>query len=229
MRSGIPWEEDFMLRLLSRIFSLAACGAFVLGAGSASALSTVYTVDGFSSMAQDNTAAGGSCTFATCNVPVTGTVTIDDDGVGNVTLTNVSVAHNGYQVGPAGLISIVIDRDSISLGAGPVLGSGSTISSVVSFPATSFAQVGTTTCTAIVFPCALAGLPDGVSPLTSPIPISLGNWTFNNFGGWSAQMLYTNQAGAKEVLTLGAVPEPNTIALVAAGLVGLAIRRRSSI
>lgn len=217
-----------MLRLLSRMISLAACGVLLLGAGSASALSTVYSVSGGSQMAQDNTVAGGACTFATCNIPVNGTVTLDDDGVGNVTLQALSLNHAGYQVGPAGLISIVIDRSSITLGGGPVLGAGATISSLVAFPATTFAQVGNTTCTGLLFPCALAGLPNGASPLTSPIPITLGNWTFDAFGNLFASMEYTNQAGAIEQLTLGAfvVPEPSTALLLTVGLVGMVVRRR---
>jgi hypothetical protein len=222
-----------MLRLLSRIFSLAACGALVLGAGSASALSFAYNASPGSVMAQDNTVAGGACTFATCNVPVTGTILIDDDGIGNVTITNLSLSHNGYEVGPAGLISVVIDRDFINLGQVPVLGSGTTLNGVTTFGVASVYQYGSTTCTPIVFPCVLAGLPTGVSPLATPIPINLGNWAFDAFGNLSAVIQYTNQAGAIEQLTLGAsptpVPEPSTIALVAAGLVGLAIRRRSSI
>jgi hypothetical protein len=219
-----------MLRLLSRMFSLAACGALLLGAGSASALSTAYIATG-SVMAQDNTVAGGACTFATCNVAVTGSLALDDDGLGNVTLTGLALAHNGYEVGPAGLISVVIDRDLITLGGGPVLGAGSTISSVVAFPATMFAQVGTTTCTPIIFPCVAAGLPNGISPLTSPIPIDLGNWNFDAFGSFTATIVYTNQNGAIEQLTLNGVPvpEPGTALLMAVGLVGVAIRRRSQV
>ena len=221
-----------MLRLLSRIFSLAACGALVLGAGSASALSTVYSALG-SVMAQDNTAAGGACTFATCNVAVTGTLVIDDDGLGNVTLTSLQLSHNGYEVGPAGLISIVIDRDFINLGQGnSVLGTGTTLNGVTSFGSAQIYQYGSTTCTALLFPCVLAGLPDGASPLTSPIgPLAFGNWTFDAFGNLSASIQYTNQNGAIEQLTLAGtiVPEPSTILLVAAGVVGLAIRRRSTV
>ena len=221
-----------MLRLLSRIFSLAAFGALVLGAGSASALSTAYSATVGSLMAQDNTAAGGACTFATCNVAVTGTIVIDDDGVGGVTITDLSLSHNPYQVGPAGLISILIDRDFINLGQVPLAGSGTTLNGVTAFGSAPVYQYGSTTCTPIVFPCVLAGLPTGVSPLTSPIgPLAFGNWNFDAFGNLSAQIQYTNQGGAIEQLTISAspVPEPSTMLLVAAGVVGLAIRRRSAV
>ena len=138
-----------------------------------------------------------------CTVPVTGTIKLDDDGAGNVTLTKVNISHVGYEVGAAGLLSVVIDRDSITLGAGPVAGTGSTISSVVSFPATQFAQVGTTNYVhPVVFPCGVASPPPGVSPLSSPIPITLGNWTFDAFGALTASIIYTANPQATETLNL---------------------------
>ena len=210
-----------MLRLLSRMLSLAVCGAFVLVAGSASALTTYKMAGSLMSI----TNAGGC---APCTVPVNGKISLDDDGLGNVTLTNVNLSHQAYQVGAPALLSVLIDRDSITLAAGPVAGTGATISSVVSFPATQFAQVGTTTCTAVLFPCAFVPLPDGQSPLTSPIPITLGNWTFDGLGNFTASITYTPNPNGNEILTLTGtpVPEPGSIVLVAAGLVGLAIRRR---
>ena len=113
--------------LLSRMFSLALCGAALLFASSAMATPITYPMTG-STMSQDNTAAGGACTHATCNVAVTGNLTLDDDGLGNVTLTQVNLAHPSYQVGPGlPVLSVIITRNAITLGAGSVAGTGSTI------------------------------------------------------------------------------------------------------
>ena len=209
--------------MLSSKFPLPlALGALLL-AGSASALPVTFNVAG-STMSMVNQVCNP------CVVPVTGTITIDDDGLGNVTLTDVSLAHAPYEVGLAAFVSVIIDRDSISLGAGPVVGSGSTAGGIVSFGSTTFDQVGTTTCTAGAFPCSITGLPDGSTPLLSPVgPLALGNWAFDLLGNLnSASIVYTNQGGTNPAVeTLHLVPEPGTAALLVAGLVGMALRRRA--
>lgn len=213
-----------MLRLLTR--SLPLLAAALLVAGSASALPTTYYMWPGTQMSMVNQL----CAPGACTVPVTGTIELDDDGLGNVTLTDVNLTHIPYQVGLVGLISIVIDRDSITLGAGSVAGTGSTLTSVL-FGSTSFAQVGTITCTGGVVSCATAGLPAGASALASPIPVTLGTFTFDGLGGFTASILYTSTAQATETLTLNGsttfIPEPGTGLLVAMGVFGLALRRRA--
>jgi hypothetical protein len=78
-----------------------------------------------------------------CVAPVTGSVTLDDDGLGNVSLTDMSLSHAPYQVGLAGFLSVVIARPSITLDADPVAGTGSLVTSVV-FGATTLTEPGGT-------------------------------------------------------------------------------------
>ena len=216
--------------MLSEKFSLPlALGALLL-AGSASALSTTYDVAG-STM---NMVNAGGCN--PCTVPVTGSITIDDDGLGNITLTTVSISHVGYEVGSPGFLSVVIDRDAIGLGLGVATGTGTTVGGNVAFGSTTLYQYGTTTCTPGFVPCAIVPLPNGVSPLEIGVgPLALGNWAFDLLGNLtSASIIYTNNAGpnpATETLSLVGspvpVPEPGTAALLVAGLVGMALRRRA--
>jgi hypothetical protein len=208
--------------------ALAVAGA-LLFAGSASALSITYDMTG-SSMAMVNSAGCAPCTVA-----VTGTLTLDDDLGGNILLTDLSLAHGPYEValGP-GVLSVVIERTSIGLGAGSVPGTGTTVSGNVLYGTTTLAQTGTVTCTPGLFSCALAGLPAGVTPLTSTLPgIDLDTWSFDAFGDLLGSILYTNDlaSGATETLNLvgspTVIPEPGTMLLVGAGLVGIALRRRA--
>jgi hypothetical protein len=215
-----------MLRLLSRKFSLAVCGVVSLLASSAMALPVLYDMTG-STMSIVN---AGGCN--PCTVAVTGTLILDDDGLGNVLLRNFNLAHDGYQVANPALVSVIIDRDLIQTNVVSVLGSGTTVSGNAVMGTTGIQQVGTTTCTAGLFPCVVAGLPDGVSPLASPIgPIDLGTWAFDAFSNFtSGGIVYTANAQATETLTLvgtQVIPEPGTMLLVAAGVVGLALRRRA--
>jgi hypothetical protein len=173
--------------------------------------------------------ANAAC--APCTVAVTGTVTLDDDGLGNVTLTDVDLAHVGYQVGLVPIISVVLERTDISLGAGSLVGTGSLTSSVV-LGATSINNIGTSTCTDGGLTCASLGIPAGASPLPTPLPVNLGTWNFNPSGSaLTATFTYftinTTQGPATETLTLvAAIPEPTTGLLVAMGMIGLALRRR---
>jgi hypothetical protein len=212
------------MRLLSRALPLLAVGAFLF-AGAASALPTTYTLIGGSQMSMTNAAC------APCTVAVTGTVTLDDDGLGTVTLTDVSLAHASYQVGLVPIISVELERTNISLGAGPVVGAGSLTTDVV-FGSTDITNIGTSTCTDGGLTCASLGIPAGASPLPTPLVVNLGTWDFDSFGsGFTATFQYftiaTSQGPATETLTLvAAIPEPTTGLLVAMGMIGLALRRR---
>ena len=148
--------------MLSRKFSLAALAGTLLLAGPALALTSVYDMTG-SSMSMVN--AGGLCTAITpCTIPVTGTMTIDDDGIGNVTITGVTLAHNPYEVGAPALRPQRHHRPRCAWACPAVPGAGVTVSGAALFGATQFNQIGTTTCR-----WALASSrtsPVGVSPLT---------------------------------------------------------------
>src|SRR5262245_37002507 len=108
----------------STLFAVA-----LLLAGPVSAVSTTYDMTG-TTMRMFNQVCGP------CTAAVTGTVTLDDDGAGNVLLTDLSLAHAGYEIGRPTLLSIVVERTSIVLGAGSVAGTGSTLSSVTFGPTT---------------------------------------------------------------------------------------------
>jgi len=223
--------------LLSSRFSLslfASAGALLL-AGSVSALTLNYNVSG--TMDMTNT---GSCTPATCNVAVTGTMTIDDDEVGNVSITSMNLSHANYEVGSPPLISIQLARSSITL-SGSVLGAGTTLSGATSFGSQTINQVGTLTCTPGFFTCVVAGLPaaGGVFPLgpnPDPSPTAFGTFNFDAGRNFSTPLLtpitYTNTvtpSAALERLSLNGtlIPEPGTGLLMAVGLMGMAVRRRA--
>ena len=207
-------------------------GAALLMAGPMSALSLQYDMTG-SSMEMVNVAAGGSCN--PCTVPVTGSLVLNDDEAGNVVLAFMDLAHVGYEVGIPNILSVVVERPSITLASGGVAGLGSTLSSV-SFGSTDIAQTGASTCTPGVLntPCQAAGFPafSGVFPHDSPLlGIALGAWNFDALRDLtSASILYTNESGAVETLNLvgtsSIIPEPGTALLVSGGLIGLALRRR---
>jgi len=215
--------------LLSLRFSFSLLAA-LLFAGSGSAVTYTYNMTG-SSMSMTNQL----CTPATCNVAVTGSMTIDDDGAGNVSITSLSLSHVGYEVASPSLLSVVLERTSITLGAGSVAASpgGSTTLSAV-FGGTTLNQTGTVTCTNGAFNCTLAGYPGpGVFPLPpTEAPPSLGTWTFDAFHNlFAASFVYESQTtpqAASETLFLqgSVIPEPGTGLLVGAGLVGMAALRR---
>jgi hypothetical protein len=218
------------MRSLARVLIVAAGGLCL--AGSASAISTTYSMVAGSRMSMTNQI----CT--PCIVPVTGSVTLDDNGAGGVSLTSVNLAHDPYQVALPAFVSVILDRDSITLASGSVAGTGSTLTSVL-FGATSLANVGTISCVSGIVTCAsllgIPGLPDGTYPLPSPVAVNLGTWTFDGLGGLSASFVYTALSGANpstETLFLFGsttpVPEPATGLLVAAGSIALAQRRRLS-
>src|SRR5262245_4661168 len=85
-----PGKED--LPLLSRKLWLPLFFGALLCAGSASALSQTFTLIAGSTMTTVN--GGGTHVVA-----VTGSLTLNDDGVGNVTLTDLSLSHVAYEVG----------------------------------------------------------------------------------------------------------------------------------
>ena len=147
----------------------------------------------------------------------------------------MSLAHDPYQVAFASFISIVLDRDSITLNSGSVAGTGSTLSSVA-FGSTTLANTGTVSCVSGILLCpSVLGVPDGTYPLPSPLLVNLGNWLFDGLGGLTASFVYTNLTGANPstetlfiVASSAVVPEPGTSALVALGLLGLSRRRRGT-
>jgi hypothetical protein len=217
--------------LLSMKFSLPLALGVLLSAGSAAAIPTYYDVTG-STMSMVNQACNP------CTVPVTGYVVLDDDGLGNVTLTTVALSHNPYEVAIPSFVSVIIDRDAIGLGLGVAPGTGTTVGGNVLFGSTQLYQYGTTTCTTGAFPCSITGLPEGASPLTigNTGPVALGTWAFDLLGNLtSASFVYTDLSSspnpAVETLNLVGtpvpVPEPGTAALLVAGLVGMALRRRA--
>lgn len=211
--------------MLPRPFSIALFTGALWFAAPASAISTVYDVTG-SSLRMFNQVCD-----ITCRVAVTGTFTLDDDGAGNVQLTELSLAHVSYAVGGT-FLNLVIERSSILLGAGSVTGTGSTLGSVL-FGTTTIAQTGTATCAPAMFTCEVANLPTGPTPLPETLQVDLGSWTFDALGRLSVTFNYMSVTSppASERLTLvgSPVPEPGTITLLAIGLAALALRRRADL
>jgi hypothetical protein len=223
------WETNNLGKevtaLLSRKFSLPlVLGALLLASPAFAVSKTFYLVAG-SQMITNN--AGGNHF-----VGVTGSVTLDDDGLGNVTLTDMSLAHIGSEVGLPPFISVILTRPAINLGAGSVAGTGSFATSAL-FGSTDIAQPGgTVLCTDGIITCAsqTPPLPSGFAvPLPSPLTgVALGTWTFTG-SGTQVEALFQygpTTAGSTDTLhIIAAVPEPGTMVLVALGLVGLGIRR----
>ena len=204
-------------------FSLALFTSGLLLASPVSAVSTVYDMTG-STMRMFNQACGP------CTVAVTGTVTLDDDGAGNILLTEFSLSHVAYQVGIPALLSIVIERPSIELGAGSVAGTGSTSTTAV-FGPTTIAQTGSATCTNAAFACTDFGVAQGVTLLPGTLTVDVSTWTFDALGGFSARLTYMavpNPPATENLHLVGTpVPEPGTAVLVALGTAALAWRRRA--
>jgi PEP-CTERM motif-containing protein len=212
------------MRLLSRNSLLAGLGVLLL-AGSASALTTVYNVTDMNAIM---TTVNQVCAVGVCQAPLSGTITIDDDLAGNVAITAMSLSHPLYEVatGSPTLISVKLERTNITLGAGPILGTGST-TSVVDFGGTTLTQTGTTTCASIIGLCEVyVGAPPGTYPLPSSVVIlDMGTWIFdsarNIIDGVTPYQIVT---GSSEFMI---IPEPGTILLLAMGMAGMAIRRRA--
>jgi hypothetical protein len=207
--------------LLSRKLWLPLFGALLI-ASSASAVSKTFTMIAGSNMTTTND--GGVHV-----VPVTGSVTLDDDGLGTLTITDISLSHVGNEVGLPPFISVIITRPAINLGAGPVAGSGSFLGGA-SFGSTDIAQPGgTVLCTDGFILCSAQGLPSGIPvPLPTPLTgVALGNWTILNSLLTASFQYGPTVSNSTDVLTLVAVPEPGTALLLAGGLLGMALRRRA--
>ncbi len=204
---------------LFRTFPLSLLIGALLIAGPASAVTTTYDMTG-STMVMTNQVC------LPCTVAVTGSLTLDDDRLGNVTITSMNLAHDPYQVASPSVVSVILDRDSITLGAGPLAGTGTTVGGAALFRVTTLAQTGTVTCTGS---CSFLGLPVGVTTLTPSVFAALGTWAFDLLGNLTAgPILYTPGAASETLNLVGTpVPEPGTALFMAAGLVGMAVRRRA--
>ena len=204
--------------------TLLFTGALLL-ADPVSALSTVYDMAG-STMRMNNQVC------SPCTVAVSGTVTLDDDGAGNVVLTDLNLAHAAYQVGNPAVLSIEVERSSILLGAGSVAGVGSTLT-LVAFGSTTIAQSGTVSCTPMGIGCDLVGLPVGVTAFADSHTVNLGMWTFDALGGFEANFKYMTVTSppAIEFLNLVGtpVPEPGSGVLLAIGTILVAAKRRQTL